>query len=188
MNPGTLLHRFDWERIWNLLRDANTPWTSIRLDHQQPVLERCYTQYGDLRLGVHRIHPCETAMYHPHPWPSAVYLLDGEYEMAIGHGEGSKPPPEAMRTVVTPGSRYEMLDPNGWHYVRPLVRPTLSIMLNGPAWKPSRADAPVKVPHTPLDSDTRDSIIDFATIIASTLAYQQRIDMKATRSFFGGNP
>jgi hypothetical protein len=63
-----------------------------------------------------------------------MYMLRGQYEMAIGYGEGDSPPPQAAKLILNKGSRYEMLDPNGWHYVRPLDEPSLSLMVTGKPW------------------------------------------------------
>jgi len=77
------------------------------------------------------------ALFHPHPWPSAMRVLDGEYEMAIGYGTGATPPPVACLLIAGNNFRYEMTDPHAWHYVRPLGAPTLSLMVTGAPWQPS---------------------------------------------------
>src|SRR5262249_19829040 len=84
----------------------------------------------------HRIHPCERgqALFHPHPWPSAMRVLEGEYEMAVGYGPGMEEPPIAALMVAQGDFRYEMTHPDGWHYVRPLRRPSMSVMVTGKPW------------------------------------------------------
>jgi hypothetical protein len=86
---------------------------------------------------LHRIHPCERheALFHPHPWPSAMRVLEGEYEMAIGFGPGMTAPPVAALMITGGDFRYEMTHPDSWHYVRPLGRPTLSLMVTGKPWE-----------------------------------------------------
>jgi hypothetical protein len=80
-------------------------------------------------MFLHRIWPCDKALFHPHPWPSAVLVLSGVYEMGIGYGVGKKGPPEAATVLLTAGSSYEMIEPDGWHYVRPIGKPSLSLMV-----------------------------------------------------------
>jgi hypothetical protein len=114
-----------------LLEDPDV-WQTLDINYEPPHVERLWLQYHpEYRLYVHLIHPCDTALFHPHPWPSAVMILEGSYEMAIGFGESEAMPPVAATTILTAGSSYEMLDPDAWHSVRPLEQPSLSIMLTG---------------------------------------------------------
>ena len=72
-------------------------------------------------------------MFHPHPWSSAIHVIEGQYEMGLGFGEGLKEP-EVFSTILTYGGMYyEMPHRDGWHYVRPLTV-TSSIMLTGEPW------------------------------------------------------
>src|SRR5690348_11598928 len=97
-------------------------WNSVYVDYHKPYVERLWTQVDSVRVYLHRIHPCtrDEALFHPHPWPSAMRILQGKYEMAVGYGKGMNPPPKAATLVLETGSSYEMIDPDGWHYVRPL--------------------------------------------------------------------
>jgi hypothetical protein len=123
------------ERALPGLLQSREGWHSLDVDYEPPRVERLWRGFeGDYRLYLHRIHPCETALYHPHPWPSAIKILEGGYEMAVGFGEGNKPPPIAAVIKVAPGSSYEMLNIDGWHYVLPSV-PNLSVMITGAPWK-----------------------------------------------------
>jgi hypothetical protein len=61
-------------------------------------------------------------------------ILAGEYEMAVGYGRGEALPPVAARMIAAGDFRYEMTDPDAWHYVRPLGRPSLSVMVTGKPW------------------------------------------------------
>lgn len=108
-------------------------WQTLDVDYEPPRVERLWAQLGDNRLYLHRIHPCERgqALYHPHPWPSAVHLVEGTYEMAVGYGSGDEHPPHATTMVLAAGTKYEMLDQDGWHDVRPLGGTCLSVMLAG---------------------------------------------------------
>jgi hypothetical protein len=118
-----------------LLQDESV-WQSLYVDYHPPMVERLWTPWQDYRVFLHRIHPCrrEEALFHPHPWPSAMRILDGEYEMAVGFGAGMEDPPVAALMVARSDFRYEMSHPDSWHYVRPLVRPTLSVMVTGRPW------------------------------------------------------
>ena len=112
-------------------------WNSLNIDYHPPKVERLWTQIGDLRLMVHRIHPCEVeadALFHPHPWPSAVFILRGSYRMGTGYSATSSEPPVTAISTLTSGSSYEMSDRNGWHYVAPGRETSLSLMLIGKPW------------------------------------------------------
>lgn len=112
-------------------------WKSLYIDYEPPTVLRLWRTIdgGGHRLYLHRILPCETALFHPHPWPSAVKVLEGAYEMNVGFGAGIDPPNVASTLILRPGSAYEMIDPDSWHSVRPLQRPSISIMVTGIPWK-----------------------------------------------------
>jgi hypothetical protein len=133
-----------------LLRDE-AGWNGLYIDYHPPTVERLWRPWGEYRVALHRIFPCQrgAALFHPHPWPSAMRVLDGEYEMAVGHGKGEATPPVAALMVARGDFRYEMTDPDAWHYVRPLRAPTLSVMVTGRPWdRPApRSDRPL-VPLT----------------------------------------
>src|SRR5262245_18938757 len=118
-----------------LLQDENT-WQSLYVDYYPPTVERLWTPWREYRVHLHRIHPCEReqALFHPHPWPSAMRVLEGDYEMAVGFGTGMAKPPVAALIMARGDFRYEMSHPDSWHYVRPLGRPTLSVMVTGKPW------------------------------------------------------
>ena len=125
-----------------LLQDK-AGWNSLDVDYEPPRVERLWRTLsltGQLpferpyRLYLHRIHPCSKALYHPHPWPSAIRIVNGGYEMGVGYGSGQEPPPIAARMHLVSGSSYEMEDIDGWHYVLPSV-PNLSIMVTGHPWE-----------------------------------------------------
>ena len=42
--------------------------------------------------------------------------------------------PIAARIILVAGSEYEMTEPNGAHYVRPLNGPSTSLMISGKPW------------------------------------------------------
>ena len=118
-----------------LLVDADA-WQGLYIDYHPPVVERLWRQWRQYRVYLHMIHPCkpEDALFHPHPWPSAVEIVSGKYEMTIGYGQGNTPPPIAATVVLCAGSTYEMTEVNGWHAVRPLDGMSTSLMVAGPRW------------------------------------------------------
>jgi hypothetical protein len=111
-------------------------WRSLYVDYHPPTVERLWAHWREYRAFLHRIHPCEReqALFHPHPWPSAMRVLEGEYEMAVGFGPGMAEPPIAALMVSRGDFRYEMTHPDSWHYVRRLGGPTLSVMVTGKPW------------------------------------------------------
>jgi len=148
-----VLARLETELPAMLADDAR--WHSLDINYHPPFVERLWTQWNDYRVSLHRIHPCEPsdALFHPHPWPSAMRILDGRYEMAIGYGTGKQAPPLAARIIAGTDVRYEMTDPDAWHYVRPLERPAMTIMVTGKPWK---REAPTSTePLQPLDDGRR---------------------------------
>lgn len=149
MQPGEMLTAlFEVESALPMLLLDEDRWQSLDVNYEHPRVERLWTQVGTWRVNLHRIHPCARALFHPHPWPSAVLVVSGKYEMGVGYGAGGEPPPEAVRLILTAGARYEMVDPDGWHSVRPLHESSLSLMVTGEPW---RRQSPGKgVAHEPL--------------------------------------
>jgi hypothetical protein len=129
-----ILHQI--ETILPTLLQDEQIWQSLYVDYHPPTVERLWTAWNGYRVYLHRIHPCarEQALFHPHPWPSAMRVLEGEYEMAVGFGAGTQAPPVAARMISRGDFCYEMTHPDGWHYVRPLGAATLSVMVTGQPW------------------------------------------------------
>lgn len=116
-------------------------WNSMAVRYEHPFVDRLWTPFEfegqSFRLSLHHIHPCELgqAFWHPHPWPSIVLLLRGKYEMGVGYGAGTSPPDSVLTCILEPGAIYEMVNPDAWHYVRPLdPQGSWSIMLSGEPW------------------------------------------------------
>jgi hypothetical protein len=107
-------------------------WQSMMVDYERPLVERLWLQHGENRIYLHKIYPLnkslgEKAYMHIHRWPSAMKILKGVYEMEIGELHGP-----TSRIILTPGSEYEMTDPNTAHNVSPLGgKPVFSIMVTG---------------------------------------------------------
>jgi hypothetical protein len=138
-----------------LLQDEGA-WQSLYVDYHPPMVERLWRPWDQYRVFLHRIHPCEReqALFHPHPWPSAMRVLEGEYEMAVGFGPGMETPPVAALMVARGDFRYEMTHPDSWHYVRPLERPTLSVMITGKPWAREAPRSGKRLQPLPADQVT----------------------------------
>ena len=135
-------------KLPELLKDPSV-WKTVDVNYHPPRVERLWTQLGENRLMLHVIHPCkfEEALYHPHPWPSAMHILEGRYETGLGFKDTSnyimddpiKPYYFKIKQIakleLTGDNYYEMLDPKGWHYVRPIDDVCYSIMLIGKPWE-----------------------------------------------------
>lgn len=136
------------EKILPDLLQTPDIWNTLDVNYHPPRVERLWTQLGKDRIMLHIIYPCTTeqALYHPHPWASAIHILDGEYEMGLGvKAPGFMGASEALKgknseiyeickLTLTAGSYYEMLKKKGWHYVRPIDKPCTSVMLIGEPW------------------------------------------------------
>ena len=126
----------DFEKaLPGLLQDEKT-WNSLYIDYSAPLVERLWQPWKEGRGFLHDIHTCEfdKSLYHKHNWPSAMKIVEGSYEMGIGYGTGDTPPPIATKVILPKGSVYEMTNPDGWHYVRPLTPHAHSIMATGKPW------------------------------------------------------
>lgn len=130
-----ILHRVEKELPKLLLDESN--WNSLFINYHPPFVERLWREWFEYRIYLHRIHPCKVgeALFHSHPWPSAMRIISGSYEMEVGYGK--EKPPVAARIIMGSGSEYEMTNPNGWHSVRPIDVPSLSLMVTGAPWNRS---------------------------------------------------
>jgi hypothetical protein len=116
-------------------------WRSLFVNYHAPFVERLWRPFGtEHRLFLHCIHRCSVkeALLHPHPWPSAIRVLEGLYGSLIGAGSGTETPPVVYQTVVQASPqtayRYAMLHPDGWHAVIPLTGYVYSVMVTGKPW------------------------------------------------------
>ena len=111
-------------------------WNSLLIDYHPPMVWRLWRQWGDHRVLLHHVHACAegAALWHPHPWPSIVRVIAGQYRMRVGYGEGNEPPLTAATLWLMTGSVYMMDEPNGWHAVEPTTS-SLSVMLTGKPWQ-----------------------------------------------------
>ena len=118
-----------------LLRDGDG-WQTVDIDYHPPRVERIWRYWEGYRINLHRIHHCQPQepYLHPHPWPSAMHVLQGSYEMVRGFGPGTQAPTILGTTILSAGAYYSMQHPDEWHSVRPLAPVAYSIMLNGQPW------------------------------------------------------
>jgi hypothetical protein len=142
-------------------------WRSYQLDRHPPRIDRMLRQYRDGKLYLHRIHACAPGLadYHRHPWPSAMRLVEGSYELALGYGAGERPPEVAVRRIVRSGFEYEMIVPHAWHSVRAIDNSALTIMVTGPRWsrRSSRHHPPqplVDEPIAPLEEAEIETMLE----------------------------
>src|SRR4051812_43004128 len=118
--PGSLIAALQRaEKALPDLLERDEAWTSLDVNYEPPRVERLWRSFeDDFRIYLHRIHPCDTALFHPHPWPSAVRIISGKYEMDVGYSGDAEnkdgPPPVAAHLCLTAGSHYEMVHADGW--------------------------------------------------------------------------
>ena len=139
MKKGTLLR--DLARVEQKLPELiadSAGWQSLDINYEPPHVKRLWRDVVldpeddglfHYRVCLHQILPCMAALFHPHPWPSAVKILSGRYEMGLGDSATEIEPPMIATLVLAAGSSYEMVHPDGWHSVRPLDEPSYSLMI-----------------------------------------------------------
>lgn len=88
--------------------------------------------------------------------------------MKVGYGKGIELPPSAGTFILSPGSRYE-LDGDGWHSVRPLEKPSYSLMISG---KPTGREMPV-TPKEPLKELTPERFAEMIRVFRELLTAGQ---------------
>lgn len=107
---------------------------SMYIDYHKPFVSRIWFQFDKFRVYLHKIESAGEsvdALYHPHPWKSAIRILKGTYEMGVGHSATENSPISDVVAHLTPGVAYEMVSQDGWHYVNPLNEPVYSLMITG---------------------------------------------------------
>ena len=124
----TLLHIE--QQIPLLLLDLSG-WYSLLIDYEKRLVERLWIPYGKYRLYLHYIHPCsiDESLYHPHPSPSAMKIVQGSYLQHIGLGAGATPPPVRQTIFMSAGSSYEMIHPDDCHAIAPLGQVLYSMIV-----------------------------------------------------------
>ena len=146
----------------DLLREDASEWYSLNITYHKPYVERVWRQVDDVRVFLHRIYACkrDEALWHPHDWPSAMKVVSGQYEMGLALAGMTQSP--ITTCLFTTGSHYEMNGPAiGWHYVRPIGGPALSLMVAGKPW-PKHQRTPFPKPDVlqePLSEETKNEIL-----------------------------
>lgn len=156
MMKGDLLRvLYDAEsKLPELLKDAEL-WSTLDVDYEPPRVERLWLQFDeDHRLYLHRIHPCEKALFHSHPWPSSVHVLSGRYEMEIG--EGGVP---IATVTLTAGAEYEMVKVHAWHSVKPIGVASLSVMVTGKPWNKTNFNPSPPTKLGPLPAEAKAELL-----------------------------
>lgn len=124
------------EALPDLIQDREG-WGTLVINRRKPHTYRAFRMLDDThRICLHRFDPCgpEDAFLHPHPWPGAFVVLQGEYRMQVGFSPDLESDPAIiMDTILAEGSCYSMESPLGWHSVQP-IKTCWSIMVNGQPW------------------------------------------------------
>lgn len=131
---------------------------TMYIDYEKPIVYRIWFPYKDGRIYLHRINKLETnekAFLHFHEWESAMAIYHGKYEMGIGISDTDDEPKINTKFILSPESKYEMVDPTAWHYVKPL-KDTYTLMVTGKLNGRKQKDKP----EEPFRELTKDEILD----------------------------
>ncbi len=150
-------------------------WKTKKIDYTPPLVHRIYRdwEYNGViyRIYLHKIYPCpvksdgiaQEALYHLHPWASAIRNLGGcgkvsVYEMGVGYGLSNRSP-LAATIRVSAGFEYEMLDPLGRHFVNILENPSYSLMVTSPPFADSAAPRTDNLKLVPLSEEAQNDLL-----------------------------
>ena len=143
---------------------------TMHIDYHEPFVDRIWFQYDETtRVYFHKIYPSkssEAALFHPHPWESAIRILHGGYEMGIGHSKDNTVPKIDCKLFLPDYTIYEMVEKDAWHYVNPLATPSYSIMVTG---KLNGREMPVE-PNKKFRKLKKKEIDDILEIVYETYA------------------
>lgn len=117
-------------------------WDSLIITRRKPHTYRVFRRFGEYRVCLHRFEPCgpDECFAHPHPWPGAFLMLEGEYVHRVGYSNSLESEPTFLFTErVRPYSAYEIVDRQTWHSIQPL-KTTWTVMVNGAPWKIQHAE------------------------------------------------
>jgi len=151
-------------------------WHTLLVNYHPPIVERLWAQIGNYRVLLHFIHKCEVkdALFHPHPWPSAMHVINGKYEMGLGFGPGIVEP-EKMCTILLEngGAYYDMTHIDGWHYVRPVEGVCATVMLIGKPWEREQLEVTEK--PKPFSEDRKLIMLKFFSEYYKNRNHAQRV-------------
>lgn len=161
ISPGTylnLLKAIECE-LPEMLSQTSA-WNSVDVNYALPRVERLWMQRGEYRIYLHRIHPtkADKTFFHQHPWPSAMRILSGQYEMGLGYGQ-AEPSPVISTLELSERDCYEMVQPYAWHYVCPIHSESYSLMIAGPPWLGRERKSALSL--EPLNVKAKAEIISF---------------------------
>ena len=123
------------ERELPMMLSDEDRWQDLVVTYHPPLVERLWTQYDDEhRVLLHRIHHVDEEhgdpLWHNHPWPSIVKIIQGSYSMMVGvWHRGEQEPDPSIHFELNEGCIYEMPDQFSWHDVNPIGGTSLSLMI-----------------------------------------------------------
>ena len=128
-------------------RVAKGVFRSMHVTYAKPYVERLFYSRGEHRVFLHRIDGCmpEEALWHSHPWPSLIKVLDTEgglYRHSVGDRNSIFSSQVGIASVLRPIT-YTMLEPKAFHSVS-TDKSSWSVMITGPRWsrpEPSKHQA-----------------------------------------------
>lgn len=123
-------------------------WSSLDVDYFPPRVERLWMQYDEShRLFIHIIHPTtENCLFHKHKWPAAFKMIQGQYEVGISYSEDEISSDNAYnipiisKFILSAGSYYEMTNTHTLHYVKPIDKYSVSLMITGNLYPENRKE------------------------------------------------
>jgi hypothetical protein len=140
-----------------LLLETSDDWETGNVTESTRI-ERLIRAWRDGHVFLQRFLPTDVSPMHGHPWPYAHLILQGEIEMSILtcsniYGPRVEAVPAAT-VYLTTGSKYEMVNRDGYHSMRCVSKECLSVMLTGPNWPGcSLVDVP------PLSPDRKHALV-----------------------------
>lgn len=149
---------------------------TMYIDYHKPYVSRMWfiDKENDCRVFLHKIETCQEskeALYHPHPWDSAMRIIAGQYEMGIGHSETNEIPKTDCKLILRSGTCYEMTEMHGWHYVSPIDEPAYTLMITPN--KLNGREVPLE-PNKAFRKLTREEIEDIVTVFSHSSKWMRR--------------
>ncbi|MGK7943504.1 MAG: hypothetical protein AB4058_03455 [Microcystaceae cyanobacterium] len=120
-------------------------WESIVINKRKPYTYRAFMMYKETRICLHRFEACEAheSFAHPHPWPSSMLILEGDYDMDLFFTSDLKSSEllPVINVSLSSGSIYHIKEQKTWHKVIPRTI-CYSLMINGSRWSYPHRYAP----------------------------------------------
>jgi hypothetical protein len=158
-----------------LIKDSAL-WNGYNLEFGVPRIEQISMKYDEnCLLAFHVLHPAEVTLFHKHCWTGAFKILSGSYEMGVSLLEEEVTSyeqalclPTAAKLILNDGTYYEMTYTHGLHYVKPIGKPVLSLMLLGEAYPEQRSKPPENDLLVPLSETRKLEILSWVNTAIST--------------------